>query len=225
MKIIFKILFILFLTTVYNYGATSLSSVQYNRSTRYVSPTNLNLVVNTIVSPSFNIITLISSTAYFTNSVFIGPLNFSTNLKIMDGTFDRLFIYGPSKPLTNITDVSLFSIISRTNSFVGGTIDYTIFCQDSSFDSQALSGIVTYSAVNKNGTWSTLTITENANNQSKSVTTGTIVPSWTIAAADSPNSTTNVTIKLNVNTSLTPATGSFYIYWQLRNNGTNILSL
>lgn len=137
---------------------------------------------------------------------------------------DRFFINGPVKQLTSTTPAILFTIWAKTNSFVGGTIEYTIFCQDAALESQALSGIVTYAAVNTNGVWTTPVLTEVAGNQAKCVTSGTLTTSWSGAAA-STGGTTNVSMSVTATTSLTAAANQFYILWQLRNNGTNHIAV
>lgn len=146
----------------------------------------------------------------------------SIKVSATDAIRDRLVIQGPVKTLTDATATGIFTITARTNSFVGGTIDYTIHCA-STDHRQILSGIVTYAGVNTNGIWQIKTCTENASNQALAATDGTLSTTWTMDDAAS-GGTTNVTIKCSADTSLTPAANQFYILWQLRNNGTNTIT-
>jgi hypothetical protein len=111
----------------------------------------------------------------------------------------------------NLTDgvaTSLFEIALPTLAMTGGTIEYTILATDGT-DMQSLSGFVAFSAVNKGASYTTQ-ITENASNQSKAVSAGTITGAWTVL-----NGTDKVTIQLNADTSLTPT--SFKLYYKLHN--------
>lgn len=218
---VMAILFGIVCTTM---GASS--SVIYNRTTRNVSPTDLNITAASVTTPAFTVTDMDVENAYVTNVVVVDKMIFLSDVTFTDTTEtqDRLFIRKDAKALTDASAVSLFSLTSRTNSFIVGTIEYGVFCQDASFETQVVGGIVTFSGVNTNGVWATLNITENASNQSKSVTSGTIVPTWSLTAADAPNASTNATVKVSVDTSLTPAANQFYIRWQVRNNGTNVVT-
>ena len=234
--LIMAMLFGVVLTTM---GASS--SVIYDRTTRNVSPTNLNVTAASVTTSNFSVTDMTVVTATIDNATttaFNATTGYVTNLTIVSNsvyladirftdvtqTKDRLYIRNTAKALTDATATALFTIVSRTNNFVGGTIDYSVFCQDAALETQVVGGIVSYSAINTNGGWPTLNIVENASNQSKAVTSGTIVPTWSLVAADAPNGVTNATVKVSVDTSLTPATGQFYILWQLRSNGTNSIT-
>ena len=180
----------------------------------------------TIYSKGFNCNgdAVVTGTFYLTSrTYFSAPVLGSLRVSHDFGTAgrDRIYINGPAKSLTDNVDTGVITITARTNSFVGGTIDYTIYSTDGT-DKQAASGIATYSGVNSNGVWYSLIATNNAANDAFSTTSaGSLATTWSMTAA-ATGSTTNVTINVNANTSLTPT--SLYILWQLRNNGTNTIT-
>lgn len=133
---------------------------------------------------------------------------------------DRFYIRGLQKTLSDGVATGILTITSRTNSFTGGTLDYTVESSDGT-EHQVLSGMVIYSCVNTGGVWYAKTITEVAANQATAVTSGTLTTAWTITDAATGGST-NVTINCNANTSLTPTT--FRIYWQTQQNATNSIT-
>src|SRR5262249_36119056 len=83
-----------------------------------------------------------------------------------------------------------------SNTSCGGFLNYLVQGFDGT-DLQALSGVVTYAAVNKAGTL-TLTITEVTANQAKAVSSGTLTLAWTFGTG-----TNKGTIKLQPTGSLT----------------------
>lgn len=103
---------------------------------------------------------------------------------------------------------SLFEIALPTLAMAGGTIEYSIIATDGT-DMQSISGFVAFSAVNKGAVYTTQ-ITENASNQAKAVSVGTLTGAWSIL-----NETDKVTIQLNADTSLTPT--SFKLYYKVHN--------
>jgi hypothetical protein len=101
--------------------------------------------------------------------------------------------------ITNASATSIFDVLIASGSMIGGGFVYQVHVSDGT-DYQSLSGLVTYSAVNKAGTI-TGTITEATGNQAKTVSAGTLTLAWTIVAG-----TNKVTIKLQPTTSLTATT-------------------
>lgn len=110
---------------------------------------------------------------------------------------------------------SLFEVALPTLTIGGGTIEYSIIATDGT-DMQSLSGFVAFSAVNKGGVYTTQ-ITENASNQSKAVSAGTLTGAWSIL-----NGTDKVTIQLNADTSLTPT--SFKLYYKVHNGSRQAIT-
>ena len=145
-------------------------------------------------------------------------------LKVSDSAQSRnsLVINNVAKLLTDESVNSIITITSRTNSFVGGKIVYSVFATDNT-DRQVVSGEVNYSAVNVNGVWFGTNCTEVLANTSTSVSSGTITNAWTMGPA-SLGGTTNVTIAVAPWSSLVPAANQCYILWQVQNNGTNVIT-
>lgn len=103
------------------------------------------------------------------------------------------------KTIVDGSATALFDVACAAGAMVGGTIHYVVRASDGA-DFQALSGIVTYSAVNKAGTL-TLTITEVTANQAKAVSSGTLTLAWTFVTG-----TNKGTVKLQPTGSLTETT-------------------
>lgn len=154
-------------------------------------------------------------------TVMAAPAVGSFSIYRYGSTAQRYYVNGSQKILTDGAATGIITITSRTNSFVGGTLDYTIESSDGT-EHQVLSGIVTYSCVNTNGVWYAKTATEAAGNQATAVTSGTLTTAWTITDAASGGST-NVTINCNANTSLVPTT--LRIFWQTQQNSTNTITV
>jgi hypothetical protein len=110
---------------------------------------------------------------------------------------------------------SLFEIALPSGGIAGGSIEYSIQATDGT-DHQALTGYVTFAAINKGGAYTTQ-ITEVAGNQAKAVSAGTITAAWTIL-----NGTNKVTIQVTGDTSLTPT--AFVIYYKIHNAGIQTLT-
>jgi hypothetical protein len=100
------------------------------------------------------------------------------------------------KTIVDGSATSLFDVACAANTVCGGTILYTVTASDGT-DFQALTGMVTYAAVNK-ATAITLTITEATANQAKAVSAGTLTLAWTFVAG-----TAKGTVKLQPTGSLT----------------------
>jgi hypothetical protein len=91
----------------------------------------------------------------------------------------------------------------------GGVIEATVVCTDGT-DMQSFTQTITYSAVNKGGSYTT-SIT--ASTGDKSVSAGTLTNAWSIS-----NGTNKVTIQLTSTTSLTASSNSFLVYYRVKNN-------
>lgn len=115
------------------------------------------------------------------------------------GSDGRPVLNATSKTIVDGSATSLADIAVVASAMVGGVIHYTVRASDGT-DFQALTGIVTYSCVNKAATI-TGTITEVAGNQAKTVSSGTLTLAWTIVAG-----TNKMTIKLQPTGSLTETT-------------------
>lgn len=102
------------------------------------------------------------------------------------------------KTIVNGSPTTLFNAECLAGKVCAGVIHTAIYATDGT-DYQALTGIVTYAAVNKAGTL-TLTITNATGNDAKAVSTGTLTLSWTIVANAGNN---GALIKLQPSTSLT----------------------
>jgi len=126
-------------------------------------------------------------------------------LQVQDYTGAILYKIGPdgrstlnatSKTIVDASATSLVDVAVAASAMAGGVIHYVVRATDGT-DYQALTGIVTYSCVNKAATI-TGTITEVAGNQAKTVSSGTLTLAWTIVAG-----TNKMTIKLQPTGSLT----------------------
>lgn len=129
-------------------------------------------------------------------------------LEVQDSSGNVLYQIGPdgrgalsatSKTIVDGSATSLIDVACAASAMIGGVIHYVVRASDGA-DFQALTGIVTYSGVNKAATI-TGTITEVAANQAKTVSTGTLTLAWTIVAG-----TNKLTIKLQPTGSLTETT-------------------
>jgi len=115
------------------------------------------------------------------------------------GPDGRTSLNAPQKTIVDGSATSLADVAVPASAMVGGVIHYTVRASDGT-DFQALTGMVTYSGVNKAATI-TGTITEVAGNQAKTVSTGTLTLAWTIVAGAN-----KLTIKLQPTGSLTETT-------------------
>jgi len=108
-------------------------------------------------------------------------------------------INATSKTIIDSAATSLADVACAASAMVGGNLHYVVRASDGT-DFQALSGMVTYSGVNKAATI-TGTITELATNQAKTVSAGTLTLAWTIVAGAN-----KLTIKVQPTGSLTETT-------------------
>lgn len=119
---------------------------------------------------------------------------------INDSSAVNRFIPNPTaKTIVDGSATSLFSVAIAAGTSIGGTILFDVFASDGT-DHQNISGVATYSAVNKAGT-TTRTITYVTGNEAKAVSSGTLTLAWTMT--DDTNVTT---IKLQPTGSLTETT-------------------
>lgn len=100
------------------------------------------------------------------------------------------------KAIANGSATSLFTVARANNVAAGGQILYHAVATDGT-DYQAIFGVVTYAHVDKAGT-GTFTITDDAGNVAKAVSTGTYTLAWTYVTG-----TAIGTVKLQPTTSLT----------------------
>jgi hypothetical protein len=122
---------------------------------------------------------------------------------------DREIVVAKGKVLTSGVAASLFEVALPTLSMGGGVIEATVVCTDGT-DMQSFTQTITYSAVNKGGSYTT-SIT--ASTGDKSVSAGTLTNAWSIS-----NGTNKVTIQLTSTTSLTASSNSFLVYYRVKNN-------
>jgi hypothetical protein len=112
----------------------------------------------------------------------------------------RAIFNSAPKTIVDGSATSLFEVAVPDNTMAGGFIFYTVRATDGT-DYQALTGMVTYSAVSKAGTLTATNAMEVAGNQNKSVSSGTLTLAWT-----SVTGTAKITIKLQPAGSLTETT-------------------
>lgn len=112
---------------------------------------------------------------------------------------NRVVLNPNAKTIVDGSATSLFEVAVAAGASIGGLVHYHVFASDAT-NHQAMSGIVSYSAVNKAGT-TTTAITNATTNDAKAVSSGTLTLAWT--AVDSTN---KVTVKLQPTGSLTETT-------------------
>lgn len=112
---------------------------------------------------------------------------------------NRLILNPTAKTIVDGSATSLFDVACAASGLSGGVIFYQVQVGDGT-DFQSLTGMVTYSCVNKAATL-TLTITEVAGNQAKAVSSGTLTLAWTFVTG-----TNKGTVKLQPTGSLTETT-------------------
>lgn len=151
-----------------------------------------------------------------------GKVSLYTSPSIASGStaqtlVERVVVPAKGVALTDATAVSLFEIALPKLKMTGGKIVATVQVTDGT-DMQSFTQEITYSAVNKGGTYTT-SIT--ATTGDKSVSAGTLTNTWTIL-----NGTNKVTIQLAADTSLTPSgTNSFVVYYTVTNNSEQAITL
>lgn len=112
---------------------------------------------------------------------------------------NRVVLNPTAKTIANGSATALFNVTRANNVAASGVIFYQVVASDGT-DFQTISGMVTYSHVDKAGT-GTFTITEVAGNQAKAVSTGTYTLSWTYVTGTGIG-----IVKLTPTTSLTATT-------------------
>lgn len=129
---------------------------------------------------------------------------------------DRFVVVAKGKALTDATAVNLFEVALPTLKMAGGRIVATVMCTDGT-DMQSFSQTIDFAAVNKGAAY-TSNIT--ASTGDKAVSAGTLTTTWDILTG-----TDKITIRLNADTSLTPSTLSFLVYYQVFNNSEQQITL
>lgn len=117
--------------------------------------------------------------------------------ELLDGNLvNRMIFNKTAKTIVDGAATSLFEVAIAAGAAASGTIDFSVFASDGT-DHQVISGIATYSGVNKAGTI-TRTVTYATANEAKAVSAGTITLAFT--ATDDTN---KMTVKLQPTGSLT----------------------
>lgn len=120
---------------------------------------------------------------------------------VLDADGDQRFVPNPTaKTIVDGSATTLFTVPIAVSSAVGGVIHFQVYASDGT-DFQLITGIATYSSVNKAGTL-TSTITYATANEAKAVSSGTLTLAFTMAE-DTANV---VSIKLQPTGSLTETT-------------------
>lgn len=121
--------------------------------------------------------------------------------QIMDSTGFVRDIYNPTaKTIVDGAATTLFTVPVAQSSGVGGVIDFQVYASDGT-DFQMITGIATYSSVNKAGTL-TNAVTYATANEAKVVSSGTLTLAFTMAE----DTADVVSIKLQPTGSLTETT-------------------
>lgn len=137
---------------------------------------------------------------------------------------DRFRVVAKGKALTDATAVSLFEVALPTLKGCGGKIEAVIKVTDGT-DVQEYAQSIQYTAANKGGSYTTnirpvTSGVAGADDGSKSLTAGTLTAAWTILTG-----TDKITIQLNADTSLTPSTLSFLVYYTITNNSEQAITV
>jgi hypothetical protein len=111
----------------------------------------------------------------------------------------KIYLNPTAKTIVDGSATSLFEVACAAGEIVGGSVLWLVSAADGT-DFQAVSGITTYTAVNKAGTI-TADITYDAANESKAVSAGTLTLAFTIT-----DDTNKATFKLQPTGSLTETT-------------------
>lgn len=135
---------------------------------------------------------------------------------VLDSAGVQRFV--PNSTAKTIVDgaaTTLFTVPVAQSSLVGGVIHFQVYASDAT-DFQVITGIATYSSVNKAGTL-TNTITYATANEAKAVSSGTLTLAFTMAE----DTADIVSIKLQPTGSLTETTYNVtYSVFPLRGNVT-----
>lgn len=120
---------------------------------------------------------------------------------VLDKTLVNRIILNPTaKTIVDGSATSLFEVPIAAGSYAAGELNFAVFASDGT-DHQCISGIATYSGVNKAGTI-TRTVTYATGNEAKSVT-GASTLTLAFTATDDTN---KMTVKLQPTGSLTETT-------------------
>jgi hypothetical protein len=124
-------------------------------------------------------------------------------------------IIGLDKTLTDAA-TSLFEVGLTDGAMAGGQIEWTIVASNGT-DHQAFTGITTFAMVNKGGVY-TKTFTNNASNDAKAVSSGTLTATW--SGVDGTN---KITVQVTPSGSLTETT--YKVYFKVINNSPRVITL
>lgn len=138
----------------------------------------------------------------------------TTGLTAGTGPVERLGL-GLVKPLTDAA-TNLFEVTLNAGEMAGGAIIWTIVATDGT-NHQAYTGMTTYAVVNKAGVY-TSTITQDAANDAKAVSSGTLTAAWSVLTG-----TNKVTIRVTPTGSLTETT--YRILYSIHSNSPQSISV
>lgn len=124
-----------------------------------------------------------------------------------------------ARSLTNDTATGITEIALTAGSFACGVLQYAIIVTNGT-DHQALSGIISWSAVNKAGSY-TATVNNNTSNEAKALSSGTLTTVWDVLTG-----TNKVTLRVKATSSLTPSAGYPKItYTMITDSPTSVTTL
>lgn len=151
------------------------------------------------------------------NIIFKTPFSAKSSGTGQGTWVSRQIFVSKGKVLTSTAALSLVDIALPTLAMCGGQIEATIVCTDGT-EMQSLTQIITFASVNKGGVY-TDSIT--ATTGDKTVTGGsTLTSAWSIL-----DGTNKVTIQLTATTSLTPSANSFLVYFMIKNNSEQAITI
>lgn len=138
------------------------------------------------------------STQTLTAKTLTSPLLTTPKVAVITDTAgaNRAVFNVTAKTIVDGSATSLFEVAIAAAGYAAGTVHFAVFDSDAT-DHQVISGILTYSGVNKAGTL-TKTATYVAANEAKSVSSGTLTLSFTTT-----DDTNKMTVKLQPTGSLT----------------------
>lgn len=190
-------------------GATSASPAA-SQNIRATGGSGTNIVgSNLIFGPG------LSTGSGASSSLFV-----RTGFPIASGTtaqtnYDRQIIVGNPKTLTDAA-TSMFEVALPTTGRTGGFILWTIHASDGT-DHQVRSGISSWAAVNKAGSYTTQ-VTNNTSNDAVAQSSGTVTATWAFL-----NGTDKVTMQVTPTGSLTETT--YYISYTVFSNAPQAITL
>lgn len=133
---------------------------------------------------------------------------------------DRFRVVAKGKVLNDASAVSLFEVALPTLKGCGGVIQATIECTDGT-DLQRFTQTIRFASVNKGGTYTDSIQVTDAASEPKVVTGGsTLTAAWTIL-----DGTNKITIQINADTSLTPSSNAFVVYYTITNNSEQAITV